>query len=57
MRIRWCRAARREAIVAGASSGGVVMAFEKSAVQMMRGDRCALIFPDGKAGYLTTVYD
>ena len=51
------RMAAREAILAGASSGAVVMAFEKTAARMAPGDRCALIFPDGGAGYLTTVYD
>jgi cysteine synthase A len=51
------RLAEREAILAGASSGAVVMAFEKTAAEMAPGDRCAMIFPDGGAGYLTTVYD
>jgi cysteine synthase A len=51
------RLAEREAILAGASSGAVVVAFEKFAARMAAGDRCALIFPDGGAGYLTTLYD
>jgi cysteine synthase A len=51
------RLAHHEAILAGASAGGVVMAFDKIARRMARGDRCALIFADGGSGYLTTVYD
>ena len=51
------RLAEREAILAGASSGGVVFALETLAAQMESGSRCAVILPDGGAGYLETVYD
>jgi N-(2-amino-2-carboxyethyl)-L-glutamate synthase len=47
----------REAIFAGGSSGGVAVALEMLAPHMAEGSRCALIFPDGGAGYLQTVYD
>jgi cysteine synthase A len=47
----------REAIFAGASSGGVAMAFESIAPLMDPGARCAMIFPDGGEGYSETVYD
>ena len=51
------RLAEREAILAGASSGGVAFALETLAAQMEPGSRCAAIFADGGAGYLETVYD
>jgi len=51
------RLAEREAILAGASSGGVAFALEALAGQMDAGSRCAAIFPDGGTGYLETVYD
>ncbi|MDP9257375.1 MAG: 2,3-diaminopropionate biosynthesis protein SbnA [Actinomycetota bacterium] len=51
------RLVEREAILAGASSGGVAVALEATAVHMAPGSRCAAIFPDGGAGYLETVYD
>ena len=47
----------REGIFAGASSGGVAMALESLAPTMAAGARCAMIFPDGGEGYLSTVYD
>ena len=47
----------REAIFAGASSGGVVFALDALAYSMPSGSRCAVIFPDGGAGYLDTVYN
>ncbi len=47
----------REGIFAGASSGGVAMALESLAPRMATGARCAMIFPDGGEGYLSTVYD
>jgi cysteine synthase A len=47
----------REAIFAGGSSGGVASALEAVAPTMAPGSRCALILPDGGAGYLRTVYD
>jgi cysteine synthase A len=51
------RLAAQEAILAGASSGGVVSAFLRLAPEMLPGTRCALIFPDGGAGYFGTVFD
>jgi cysteine synthase A len=51
------RLAEREAILAGASSGGVAFALEAAAADLPAGSRCAAIFPDGGAGYLETVYD
>lgn len=51
------RLVAREAVFAGASSGGVVMALEAMLSRMAPGSRCALILPDGGAGYLDTVYD
>jgi hypothetical protein len=51
------RLVEREAILAGASSGGVAFALEATAARMEPGTRCAAIFADGGAGYLETVYD
>jgi cysteine synthase A len=51
------RLAEREAILAGASSGGVAFALEAVAERMDPGSRCAAIFADGGTGYLETVYD
>jgi N-(2-amino-2-carboxyethyl)-L-glutamate synthase len=51
------RLAEREAILAGASSGGVVFALEALSLQMEPGACCAVIFADGGTGYLETVYD
>jgi N-(2-amino-2-carboxyethyl)-L-glutamate synthase len=51
------RLAEREAILAGASSGGVAFALEALSAQMDPGSRCAVIFADGGTGYLETVYD
>lgn len=51
------RLARREAILAGASSGGVMLALERIAPTLPSGARCAVILADGGSGYLTTVYD
>jgi cysteine synthase A len=51
------RLAQREAILTGASSGAVAMAAESMTAAMPAGSRCAAIFPDGSAGYLSTVYD
>ncbi len=51
------RLVAREAILAGGSSGAVAWALESLAPQLPSGSRCALIFPDGGAGYLHTVYD
>jgi len=47
----------REGIYAGASSGGVAMAFESLAPLLDPGSRCAMIFADGGEGYIDTVYD
>ena len=46
----------REAILAGASSGGTVMALEKLRAEIPAGAVCVLIFPDGGDRYLETVY-
>ena len=51
------RLADREAILAGASSGGVVTALERLAARISPGSRCVAILPDGGTGYLRTVYD
>ncbi len=51
------RLARREAIVAGASSGGLMAAIELAATTMAAGSVCAAILPDDGAGYMQTVYD
>jgi cysteine synthase A len=47
----------REALFVGASAGGVGAAFDSLAEGMEAGSRCVLIFADGGAGYLDTVYD
>jgi cysteine synthase A len=51
------RLVAREAILAGGSSGAVASALRSMAPDMPDGSRCALIFPDGGAGYLRTLYD
>lgn len=51
------RLVEREAIFAGGSSGGVALALETVAPLMAPGSRCALILPDGGAGYLDSAYD
>jgi 2,3-diaminopropionate biosynthesis protein SbnA len=51
------RLVEREAILAGASAGGVVSAVERLSAGMPSGSRCAAIFHDGGSGYLGTVYD
>jgi cysteine synthase A len=51
------RLAEREAILAGASAGGVAFALEARSGEMDSGSRCAVIFADGGTGYLETVYD
>jgi 2,3-diaminopropionate biosynthesis protein SbnA len=51
------RLVEREAILAGASSGGVLHAVEAVSASLPSGARCAAILPDGGAGYLETVYD
>jgi cysteine synthase A len=47
----------REAIFAGASSGAVATALERVLPWIEAGSTCAIILPDGGAGYLDTVYD
>jgi len=51
------RLVAREAILAGASSGGVAVALERLAVEMAPGTSCAVVLADGGTGYLETVYD
>lgn len=51
------RLVEREALFAGGSSGGVAIALETVAPLMPAGSRCALIFSDGGAGYLRSIYD
>ncbi len=51
------RLVEREAILAGASAGGVVSALESFSPGMPSGSRCAAILHDGGTGYLGTVYD
>jgi N-(2-amino-2-carboxyethyl)-L-glutamate synthase len=50
------RLIRREAILAGGSSGATVAALEKLHPQIPPGSNCVLIFPDGGDRYLDTVY-
>lgn len=51
------RLVEREAILAGASSGGVASALESICAELPSRSRCALILADGGSGYLSTVYD
>jgi cysteine synthase A len=51
------RLVQREAIFAGGSSGAVAAALLKLPPVQPAGSRCALILPDGGAGYLDTIYD
>jgi cysteine synthase A len=51
------RLVAREAILAGASSGGVAIALERLVPDLAPGTSCALILADGGTGYLETVYD
>ncbi|MCX5410110.1 2,3-diaminopropionate biosynthesis protein SbnA (plasmid) [Streptomyces sp. NBC_00335] len=50
------RLVRREAVLAGASSGAVVAALEQLADRIPAGSQCVLVFPDGGDRYLDTVY-
>ena len=50
------RLVEREAVFAGGSSGAVAAALLAEAQTMPAASRCALIFPDGGAGYLQTIY-
>lgn len=51
------RLAAREGILAGASSGGVLSAFDAVSSSLDPGARCAAILADGGEGYLDTVFD
>lgn len=51
------RLARREAILAGASSGGVATALRLREEGIAPGSTCVLVFPDGASSYLSTVFD
>lgn len=51
------RLAKREAILTGASSGGVTAALGLRQAEIPAGSSCVLIFPDGASSYLPTVYD
>lgn len=56
--VRGCRElVRREAILAGASSGGVVAAVFRLRGKLPAGAVCAAILPDRGERYLDTVYD
>lgn len=50
------RLARQEAILAGGSSGALVMAVEKVKDEIPRGATCVLIIPDRGERYLNTIY-
>jgi cysteine synthase A len=53
-----CRAlVRREAVLAGASSGGVVAALSRMVPRIAPGSICALILPDRGERYLDTIYN
>lgn len=51
------RLAEREAILVGASAGGAAMALLRHAARLPAGSTCAVVFPDGAAGYLESVFD
>jgi len=50
------RLVRREAILAGASSGAVVMGVERMLARLPDGANCVVIFPDRGERYLDTVF-
>jgi cysteine synthase A len=50
------RLARREAILAGASSGAVVMAMDRIRPSLREGAVCVVILPDRGERYLDTIY-
>jgi N-(2-amino-2-carboxyethyl)-L-glutamate synthase len=50
------RLLRREAIMAGGSSGGVLMAVERVKDDIPAGAVCAVLFPDRGERYLDTIY-
>jgi 2,3-diaminopropionate biosynthesis protein SbnA len=51
------RLLQREAILAGGSSGAVVMAIEKMESKIPAGSTCALILPDSGERYLDTIFN
>ncbi len=51
------RLAAHEAILAGASGGGVLAGLERLLPSLEPGARCAMILADGGVGYLESVYD
>jgi cysteine synthase A len=51
------RLVRREAILAGGSSGAVVSALERLAPAVRPGSNVVLVLPDGGDRYLDTIYD
>ncbi|MFJ6938961.1 2,3-diaminopropionate biosynthesis protein SbnA [Streptomyces sp. NPDC101132] len=51
------RLVRREAILAGGSSGGVVAALERLAPAIEPGSNVVLVLPDGGDRYLDTIYN
>lgn len=51
------RLVRREAILAGGSSGAVVCALERLAPTIQPGSNVVLVLPDGGDRYLDTIYD
>jgi len=56
--VRGCRElVRKEAILAGASAGGVVAAIRKIGSRIPAGAVCAAILPDRGERYMDTVYD
>jgi hypothetical protein len=50
------RLLRREAIMAGGSSGGVLMAVERIKHNIPQKAACVVIFPDRGERYLDTIY-
>lgn len=50
------RLLRREAILAGGSSGGVISAIERKAHEIPDGANCVAIFPDSGERYMDTIY-
>jgi cysteine synthase A len=47
---------RRESLLAGGSSGGVLMALDKVKQEIPPNSTCVLIFPDRGERYLNTIY-
>jgi len=50
------RLLRKEAILAGGSSGGVISAIERKAHEIPAGATCVAIFPDSGERYMDTIY-